>query len=365
MDKKQKTLEALEAFIESQKALLARTQSDIERLRALRSVASEYDDPLEDLAEELADPTFTLQGQDGVAAEIQREIDWSLFKGYDPIGMRTLTGEIKAAQIARSQPSAKQRSPLSPLQQLVKDARRTILDPVFSAWVPPSEDEEDEITPEQARKAAARAQLRALRQRRIGEGGLTISATGGAGVHVRRDVADESADVDLDAEDAPAPLPPFEPKVPVPVEAQYTPAPSRSAPARTRKAPIKPPPQPRPATPAKSKSKRAAPTPVPEAEDADANGEPPNKRKRNQKHNETYKQAWSVSEQHLLERLLDEIPDGEKNRWAKISRAMEGRRTPRQVASRVQKYFEKLKRFGVDIIGNGGGPVAMEDDDPP
>lgn len=29
---------------------------------------------------------------------------------------------------------------------------------------------------------------------------------------------------------------------------------------------------------------------------------------------ETYKQAWSISEQHLLERLLEEIPDGEKNR---------------------------------------------------
>lgn len=29
---------------------------------------------------------------------------------------------------------------------------------------------------------------------------------------------------------------------------------------------------------------------------------------------ETYKQAWSVSEQHLLERLLVEIPEGEKNR---------------------------------------------------
>lgn len=30
---------------------------------------------------------------------------------------------------------------------------------------------------------------------------------------------------------------------------------------------------------------------------------------------ETYKQAWSISEQHLLERLLDEIPDGERNRY--------------------------------------------------
>lgn len=36
-------------------------------------------------------------------------------------------------------------------------------------------------------------------------------------------------------------------------------------------------------------------------------------------------------------------------RWAKISKAMNGRRTARQVASRVQKYFEKLKRFGVDM----------------
>jgi hypothetical protein len=94
---------------------------------------------------------------------------------------------------------------------------------------------------------------------------------------------------------------------------------------------------------------------------------------------ETYKQAWSISEQHLLERLLDEIPEGEKNRWVylgllsryikttstlrwqKISQAMQGRRTPRQVASRVQKYFEKLKRFGVgvgaDDLGGGNDPT--------
>ncbi|KIP10794.1 hypothetical protein PHLGIDRAFT_100624 [Phlebiopsis gigantea 11061_1 CR5-6] len=64
---------------------------------------------------------------------------------------------------------------------------------------------------------------------------------------------------------------------------------------------------------------------------------------------ETFNQAWSVEEQHLLERLLEEIPDGEKNRWSKISQAMNGRRTARQVASRVQKYYAKLKRFGVDV----------------
>lgn len=90
----------------------------------------------------------------------------------------------------------------------------------------------------------------------------------------------------------------------------------------------------------------------------------------NKNRSDTYKQAWSISEQHLLERLLEEIPDGERNRcvcpctvsyqsthdhgrWAKISQAMGGRRTPRQVASRVQKYFEKLKRFGVDVDNEG------------
>jgi hypothetical protein len=33
---------------------------------------------------------------------------------------------------------------------------------------------------------------------------------------------------------------------------------------------------------------------------------------------------------------------------------MNGRRTPRQVASRVQKYFEKLKKYGINI-GKGSG----------
>lgn len=62
---------------------------------------------------------------------------------------------------------------------------------------------------------------------------------------------------------------------------------------------------------------------------------------------ETFKQAWSESEQNLLERLLEQYPEGEKNRWKKISLSMGNRRTPRQVASRVQKYFAKLKKFGL------------------
>jgi hypothetical protein len=38
--------------------------------------------------------------------------------------------------------------------------------------------------------------------------------------------------------------------------------------------------------------------------------------------------------------------------WAQISKAMNGKRTPRQVASRVQKYFEKLKRYGLDVASS-------------
>jgi len=64
------------------------------------------------------------------------------------------------------------------------------------------------------------------------------------------------------------------------------------------------------------------------------------KEKRPQPIPDTCKQAWSVSEQHLLEQLLEQIPEGERYRWQKIPRAMNGTRMPRQVASRVQKYLK-------------------------
>ncbi|KDN39812.1 hypothetical protein RSAG8_08604, partial [Rhizoctonia solani AG-8 WAC10335] len=72
----------------------------------------------------------------------------------------------------------------------------------------------------------------------------------------------------------------------------------------------------------------------------------------------TFKQNWTLAEQHTLERLLVEIPSTVKFRWVKISEAMGGTRTPRQVASRVQKYYEKMKKLGVSInsteMGGGG-----------
>lgn len=119
-----------------------------------------------------------------------------------------------------------------------------------------------------------------------------------------------------------------------------------------------------------------APSEASLSDHSDHNGPPqPSKAKRQELHkqrrrdapSETFNLPWSLSEQHLLEKLLSEIPAGEKQRyallavfanhfklknahrrWAKISKAMSGKRTPRQVASRVQKYFEKLKKFGVE-----------------
>ncbi|KAL5520764.1 SLX1 [Sanghuangporus sanghuang] len=65
---------------------------------------------------------------------------------------------------------------------------------------------------------------------------------------------------------------------------------------------------------------------------------------------DTFNKAWSDEEQRLLDMLLERYPDGTKNRWANISRAMGGARTPRQVASRVQKYFAKMKKWGIDSV---------------
>ncbi|KAG8743278.1 hypothetical protein FRC10_012241 [Ceratobasidium sp. 414] len=85
----------------------------------------------------------------------------------------------------------------------------------------------------------------------------------------------------------------------------------------------------------------------------------------------TFKKNWSLDEQHTLERLLVEIPSTVKFRWVKISEAMGGTRTPRQVASRVQKYYEKMKKLGVAVdsaeMGGGGrgGSKATQDLDTP
>ncbi|XP_020898021.1 ZZ-type zinc finger-containing protein 3, partial [Exaiptasia diaphana] len=66
----------------------------------------------------------------------------------------------------------------------------------------------------------------------------------------------------------------------------------------------------------------------------------------------TFNQQWTIAEQTRLEKLLQVYPqeDIEAKRWEKIAKAL-GNRTPKQVASRVQKYFIKLAKAGLPVPG--------------
>lgn len=293
---------------------------------------------------------------------------------------------------AVNEPAPYQRSELSDLQKLVKESRRHIIDPLLARIEAlPQEDDSDEeeeedenktktSATEEAKREREQAKIRALKKRKMMScGGLTIPlsgfgyrrARGPSGVFVRRDLDDESGEVDISL-DGPT-------QADSRMEADdnttvATPTPTRSrSPASTITYP--------PMALTKAIRTRRPSTKLVDLQHQERSASPPsNKRKRVSKKTtlqprspnpktkpkkekvdapnvistpkpETYKLAWSISEQHLLERLLEEIPDGERNRWLKISRAMDGKRTPRQVASRVQKYFEKLKRFGVEGEG--------------
>ncbi|GAB5591612.1 hypothetical protein Unana1_06512 [Umbelopsis nana] len=66
----------------------------------------------------------------------------------------------------------------------------------------------------------------------------------------------------------------------------------------------------------------------------------------------THNLPWSDEEQQRLEELLQIYPDEpvQAQRFNKISAAL-GTRTPRQVGSRVQKYFIKLAKNGLPVPG--------------
>ena len=67
---------------------------------------------------------------------------------------------------------------------------------------------------------------------------------------------------------------------------------------------------------------------------------------------ETFNQLWTHEEQRRLEELLIEYPPEaiESQRFVKIAQAL-GNRTAKQVASRVQKFFQKLHSAGLPIPG--------------
>ncbi|KAG5637663.1 hypothetical protein H0H81_003684 [Sphagnurus paluster] len=356
-NKRAQTLEALETFIQSQRALLARTQSDISRLQNLRNDAasqpalffSSLDEKFNECAIRLSDQCA---GQAQLACT--PNIDWAIYEahGAHPKPLQSLAFTAREKYEGRNKPCPYQRSELSELQKLVKRSRRTLVDPVlaiFECMSEPEDEPEEKLDPEEARRERERAKLRELKKRKIKSwGGLklpSLQARGLSGVFIRHDVDDESLDVDITLDcDSRTPQSSIM-NIDTPTSSTIQPSTHSQVPLACR-----------PSNKEQSKSNRkakvssSAPTKGKARVSSPPAETPPTVKKSrgaDKPKPETYKQAWSVSEQHLLEQLLEQIPEGEKNRWQKISRAMNGKRTPRQVASRVQKYFEKLKKFGI------------------
>jgi len=269
----------------------------------------------------------------------------------DPTPLQTLALTSRHTYAQRNQPHTNQRSELSDLQKFVKDARRSIIDPVLAEFAQVSEpedyEEEDaEIDPEEERREREREKIRDLKNRKIISCGLTIPfrSRGPTGVFVRWDMDDESAEVDISVDEdhnrdhigtGRSRLQPVAMDVDtsttstsIPSTTWPTPPPSTPM-ALTKSSRLR-----RPSTKlqahARAKtldesstgrySKRKTqneiilkiepdPEPPPSKPILEKRSRDPEKPKP-----ETYKLAWSVSEQHLLERLLEEIPDGEKNR---------------------------------------------------
>ncbi|KAG1737800.1 hypothetical protein EDB19DRAFT_1716699 [Suillus lakei] len=435
------TLEALSAYIQTQKTLLSRADADIDRLRKLRADALNQPKAFtENIGSKFNSPGLRLSEHNECSVSpLANEVHWQVFSSADPTPLRTFAVRKRLAHTEWNVPHTTQHSPLSALQQFVKDSRRIIIDPVLGSLDPDnalyltsnsnltaspfhasldqptlSEDEEMEEEKETKspsiqesftatrRRERAHAKIQKLKERKITYDTIAENGEVADAVFVRNDVDDESGEVDIsesslwpsgndstsmDVDDSKNTTVPSTPSTIAPPElaqplaswsrrrtstinqrqSLVTHFDSLDRSSRSRKPSLKLQPQPLDinmeadaesmsiTTPplstlgkrsrnsadinninSKFKAELSPPAPEPKA---DADKPRP----------ETYKQAWSVSEQHLLERLLEEIPDGERNRWAKISQAMGGRRTPRQVASRVQKYFEKLKRFGVGV----------------
>ncbi|KAJ7704611.1 hypothetical protein B0H17DRAFT_1193813 [Mycena rosella] len=123
--------EALASFIAKQKALLARTQSDLNALCRFR------DEAVADaagLAAQLGDSAFRLSLQ-ADCAPAPPDIDWALFAHKDPTPPPPPPPRPRPP---RPRPRAPAPAP-SALQQLVRAARARILDPVLAVYGEPDD----------------------------------------------------------------------------------------------------------------------------------------------------------------------------------------------------------------------------------
>lgn len=260
--------------------------------------------------------------------------------------LRSYTHQAKEKLAQRNQPSLKQQSSLSELQKFVKRSRITLLDPILAHFenLYPSDPESDaeELDPEELRKEQERAKIRELKKRKIRAGGLKLPSAswhGAAmGVFVRHDIEDETMDVDIFPE---SPAPPLSPSLmDVDEESSQTPAskrsPAESLPppprARQRQKQIlvdsderRPTKRSRQSTTSSATPKSRSST-IDEEYEPDATKPPPKPTMTTTASGkpkpETYKQAWSASEQNLLEQLLEQIPDGEKYRCVHFSQLL-------------------------------------------
>lgn len=210
----------------------------------------------------------------------------------DPAPLQKFTLDAQQALVTRNQPHPTQKSALSDLQKLVKNARRTIIDPVLAAFAQMSDlEDESEIDEEELRREREREKIRQLKKRKIRTCGLKLPGLrmeGSTAVFIRHDIEDESMEVDISLDD----------------DGQLG---NHFLKHRVT----------RPA----QKGEAHSPTPLPrkKVRKKDSNKSPPPKLQADppplgKPKPETYKQAWSVSEQHLLEQLLEQIPEGEKYR---------------------------------------------------
>ncbi|KAJ7856552.1 hypothetical protein B0H13DRAFT_1641449 [Mycena leptocephala] len=353
------SLEALAAYISQQKAIFERTQSTIDELRRLKGEAVAPAADVGGLAEQLSGSAFRLSEQAAECApQVPESIDWTLFAEKDPKPLQALALSARTAYEARNKPGVTSRAPLSDLQKFVREAKQTMLDPVLALYAdPPDEDEEmPEAHSVPASPSLARDHRKYTKNDKTDPCAASTTSRmpprGPSGLFTRRKATtiDTAAmAVDLDASATMATRARRESmRRRASSVADPPPPPSDPAPESERS-----PSPPSPTSPDAAPDADADPAP-----DADAPPTPPTvlgKRTRRPSASanakgktDTYKVMWSAEEQNLLERLLEEIPADDPRRYLKISVAMEGRRTPRQVSSRVQKYLQKLKKYGVE-----------------
>lgn len=261
--------------------------------------------------------------------------------------------ETRAALVQKTRPLLiQQTSPLSELQLLVKRARKTMVDPILARFEQMSSPEpsssEEELDPEEVKRRQERERIRQLKNKKIYASSLSLPTSstlslkpqGTEGVFIRRDIDDETMEVDIDIGDglegsekkidggllslAPA----IDTKLGIRIrrptikkaQSQHSSGAGNTKDTTTTQNSHRSPKKSQPKSSLMAVALRPPPDPQSSDEDTTLPENPPENLNSKRKSKdpkpkpETYKQSWSVSEQNLLEQLLEEIPDGEKFR---------------------------------------------------